>query len=219
MPRMARIVVPGFPHHITQRGIRGHRTFFNASDCLIYLEMLKELLPKAGVALWAYCLMPNHVHFVAVPSDERGLAVLFRPLHSQYAKRINAAHGWRGHLWQERFYSVVMDEPHTLAAMRYVEQNPVRAGLCKRPDQWRWSSIHANLAGRTDGLVDTRATRKVVSNWHEYTGSPVSAELQDSLRKCTRNGRPAGASKFIDDVEASIGKRVRKRKPGRSKDN
>jgi putative transposase len=130
VPKFPRLVVPGYPHHVTQRGVRRQQTFFDDTDYRAYIELIKELKLAAGVDIWAYCLMPNHVHLIAVPKAEHGLATLFGTAHHRYAKRVNAIHDWRGHLWQERFYSVVMNESHSLAAMRYVELNPVRAGLC-----------------------------------------------------------------------------------------
>lgn len=214
MPRCARIVVPGYPHHVTQRGIRKATTFFDSTDYLTYLELLRELRQSAGVTIWAYCLMPNHIHMVVVPDSESGLAKLFRPLHSRYALRVNAAHGWQGHLWQERFYSVAMDETHTLAAMRYVEMNPVRAGLCSDPEDWRWSSIHAHLAEREHELVDIGATKEIVSDWRPYLQQATPGSLQDSLRKQTRTGRPSGDSRFIGELERITGKPLTPRKPG-----
>ena len=211
MPRMARIVVPGLPHHITQRGIRGYRTFFKTLDYLTYIELLKEFRRTSGVSIWAYCLMPNHIHVVAVPDAKDSLAKLFRQVHSRYALRTNGTHGWKGHLWQERYYSSVMDEAHTLAALRYVELNPVRAGLCKKPQEWRWSSIHSHIGTRQDEIVDTAATRKLVPDWRSFVHADCPAALQDSLRKSTRTGRPAGDDDFIDLLERKTGKTIPKR--------
>ena len=136
MPRMARLVVPGFPHHITQRGGRKQRTFFEESDYAAYIRKLRGRLVEVEISIWAYCLMPNHVHFVAVPRAEDALSRLFGHVHAQYARRINKARDWQGHLWQERFHSVVLDESHLMAAVRYVELNPVRAGLSVAPQDW-----------------------------------------------------------------------------------
>jgi putative transposase len=217
MPRFPRLVVPGLPHHVTQRGIRKQRTFFKSLDYLTYLELLREHKEKAGVQIWAYCLMPNHIHMVVVPAAADSLAKFFGPVHCKYAVKVNAAHGWEGHLWQQRFYSTVMDEQHTLAAMRYVELNPVRAALCADPQAWRWSSFHANLRGSDDELVDTGATRTLVSDWSSYINEATPAAVQDALRKRTRTGRPVGTDAFIDELEARTGRKVRQRKPGSKK--
>lgn len=217
MPRTARLVVPGYPHHVTQRGIRGLRTFFGEADYALYLALLKDALSSSDMRIWAYCLMPNHVHFVCVPTREASLATLFRHLHSTYAKTINAQHGWKGHLWQERFYSAVMDEPHTIAALRYVELNPVRANLCVLPQDWRWSSANSNIRRHSDGIVDTSVTAEIAENWHDFLAIEPPEGLHDSLRNHTRTGRPAGDARFVDTLEAITGRSIRRRKPGPAK--
>lgn len=214
MPRKARLVVPGYAHHVTQRGVRGTKTFFCDEDYALYLRSFRKLLAESRLSVLTYCLMPNHIHAVLIPEDEKGLANLFRPLHGDYARRINSKHGWRGHLWQERFYSVVMDEAHTLAALRYVEMNPVRAGMCSQPDCWPWSSVHANLGIADDEIVDTAAVARIAGDWRTYLHPPGDDDLQDSLRKHTRCGRPAGGDDFIDELERVTGKTIRPRKTG-----
>lgn len=204
MPRLPRIVVPGMPHHVTQRGIRKKKVFFRELDYRIYLELAREYKEKAEVDVWAYCLMPNHIHMVVVPRHESSLSKFFGPVHSRYAVRVNAVHGWQGHLWQQRFYSTVMDEAHTLMAMRYVELNPVRAGLCSNPREWRWSSIHPHLGKRDDSLVNENSTKSLVPNWAEYINGTTPAHQQDALRNHTRTGRPVGTAEFIDSVKRRI---------------
>lgn len=201
MPRAPRLVVPGLPHHVTQRGIRKKTTFFDVADYLAYLALLKKYMVKARVEIWTYCLMPNHIHMIVVPENTSSLAKLFGPVHCRYAARVNAAHEWQGHLWQQRFYSTVMDERHTLAAMRYVELNPVRAGLCKSPEEWRWSSVCANLGIDDSPLVNTEATRSLVDDWQSYLNEAASSEMMTSIREHTRSGRPAGSEYFIHNLE------------------
>ena len=133
MPRRARLVVPNVPHHVTQRGNRKQTTFFFEDDYRYYLELLKQAKAKANVEIWCYCLMPNHVHFVVVPKTGDGLRRLFQEAHRRYTAYINKRQEWRGHLWQERFHSCPMDEAHLLEAPRYIERNPIRAGLCQNP--------------------------------------------------------------------------------------
>ncbi len=214
MPKFARLVVPGYPHHVTQRGIRKQRTFFDHSDYQAYTELLANLRKSAGVRIWSYCLMPNHVHVIAVPSDRQALAKLFGVVHQRYAKRINAEHGWYGHLWQARFFSAVMDESHTLAAMRYIELNPVRAGLCERAELWPWSSVHAHLGTRTDPLIDSCSLIDDIDNWAVFLDEYSASDLIGSLRSTTRTGRPAGSNEFIDRLESETGRRIHRRKPG-----
>ena len=112
MARLPRIVLPGIPHHVTQRGNRRERVFFEDGDYALYLDLMSEAAARSRVAIWAYCLMPNHVHIVAVPSDEDGLRRTFRYVHRHYTGYINARMRVTGHLWQGRFSSVAMDEPH-----------------------------------------------------------------------------------------------------------
>ena len=214
MPRMARLVVPGYPHHVTQRGNRRQRTFFEAADYLAYLKLLSTVKTEAGVEIWAYCLKPNHVHLVAVPQEEKGLARMLGITHHRYARRVNVAHGWRGHLWQERFHSFVMDETHLLAAVRYIELNPVRAGLCHAVDDWRWSSVHAHFCGKSDGIVTTEPMREMITDWRRYLSFDNAPELTETLRSHTKTGRPAGNKSFIETLESLSGRRLRRNKPG-----
>ncbi|MGB2823526.1 MAG: transposase, partial [Phycisphaerae bacterium] len=153
MARLARVVAPGYPHHVMQRGNRRQKTFFSVGDYSAYLELLAEWCGKCGVEVWAYCLMPNHVHLVVVPATADGLRRGIGEAHRRYTRRINFRKGWRGHLWQGRFASFVMDEDYLLEAVRYIEMNPVRAGLAATADAWRWSSAAAHVAGRDDVLV------------------------------------------------------------------
>lgn len=214
MPKFPRLVVPGYPHHVTQRGIRRQQTFFDNSDYRAYIELIKELRVVAGVDIWAYCLMPNHVHLIAVPKAKHSLARLFGTAHHRYAKRVNAIRDWRGHLWQERFYSVVMDETHTLAAMRYVELNPVRAGLCGRAEEWNWSSARGNMGIRSDELIEDSVVRNIISDWGLFLAEDEKSGFINSLRKQTNTGRPSGDDLFIDVLERKTGRRIRRCKPG-----
>ena len=214
MPKFARLVVPGYPHHVTQRGIRRQQTFFSDADYGAYLELVRKCKVIAAVDILAYCLMPNHVHIIAVPENSRSLARLFGPVHHRYAQRVNAINDWRGHLWQQRFYSVVMDENQTLAAMKYVEMNPVRAGLCKRADEWPWSSVHANLGERDDEIVDESEVRQVIADWSEFLTGEGDSEFVNSLRAQTSTGRPTGDDDFVESLEQKTGRRIRRRRPG-----
>jgi putative transposase len=217
MPRMARVVIPDYPHHVTQRGNRGQRTFFEAADYRAYLDLIADLKDRAGVEIWAYCLMPNHVHLVAVPKHSWSLAKLFGLAHYRYARRANAVNNWTGHLWQARFHSFVMDENHLLAAVRYVELNPVRAGLCERPEQWRWSSARAHIHKNFDGLLSLDAMQDRIDDWRQYLCEEDRPEITDALRRHSRTGRPAGGSEFIDKLEEMTGRRLRPCKPGPAK--
>lgn len=214
MARMPRVVVPHYPHHVTQRGNRRQKTFFLDEDYQAYLGLLTELKAKAGVEVWAYCLMPNHVHLVLVPDQPDSLARLFRVIHREYTRRINFRENWRGHLWQERFHSFVMDEAHLIAAVRYVEMNPVRASLCSHPEQWRWSSVHAHLKGQDDGLVSVEPMAAIINDWPRYLAAPERPRQHDNIRRHTRTGRPVGNDSFIDHLEMITGRNLRPKKSG-----
>jgi putative transposase len=214
MPRFARLVVPGYPHHVTQRGARRQQTFFSDDDYTAYLALLDQQLPKADSEILAYCLMPNHVHFIVVPHRRNSLATLLQRTHARYARRVNKRNDWRGHLWQERFHSFVMDEDHLLAAGRYVELNPVRAGLSVRADEWPWSSVHFHLGRTFDPLIQSGGMSSYVADWASYLDESSLDDRFDDLRRCTRNGRPAGSRHFIEDLEFATGRRLIRRKPG-----
>ncbi len=214
MARLKRIVVPGYPHHVTQRGVRKQTVFFDDADYKAYLDIAMALRTDSAVDVWAYCLMPNHVHMVVIPRSENSLARFFGRVHSRYARRTNRRHGWSGHLWQERFYSAAMDEKHTIAAMRYVEFNPVRAMLCTTPLAWPWSSARGNVGAATDSLIDTHNASKVAGDWSEFLAGFSAANEIEGIRKNTRTGRPIGDDQFVGELERVTGQALLKRRPG-----
>jgi len=197
MPRMARLVVPGYPHHVTQRGARKQETFFCDQDYEMYIEIMAAIKRKLEVAIWAYCLMPNHVHLIVVPNRRDGLAQLFGRSHRTYALAINARDGWQGHLWQERYHSFAMDEEHLLSAVRYVEMNPVRACLCSDPAQWKWSSYHAHIEGKDDRMVTVGPMLERIVDWKKYVTFATAEEELESLRRHSLSGRPIGDPGFV----------------------
>lgn len=214
MARIPRVEVVDFPHHVTQRGSRRLQTFYSDGDYRAYLRLLVEAKEKARVAVWAYCFMPNHVHLIVVPTARGGLTRLMQHSHRRYAWRVNKRMEWKGHLWQSRFYSCPMDEEHLIAAVRYVELNPVRARLCEDPNDWRWSSIHAHLKGEDDALVDVRPMLDRVRDWKSYLNESVADSVIESIRNASATGRPAGDDSFVSMVETATGIRLRKCKPG-----
>lgn len=193
MPRIPRIVVPHFPHHVTQRGNRRQKVFFSDTDYQIYVSLVSKALLNTGTQILAYCLMPNHVHLVAVPATTDGLSRVFREAHVRYTRMINKRENWCGHLWQERFHSFVMDEKHLVAAVRYVEMNPVRAGLCSRPEEWPWSSVHGHLQKKDDKLVTVKPMLDLIQgDWNTYLNCANSSEATQNIRKHNSTGRPLG---------------------------
>jgi len=215
MARLPRLVLPGIPHHVTQRGNRRERTFFEDGDYQLYLDLLAEAAPRAGVEVWAYCLMPNHVHIVATPSDEHGLWRTFRHVHRHYTGFINARQRTTGHLWQGRFSSVAMDEPHFVTALRYIALNPVRARLTARAQDWPWSSARAHLAGEDDGIVTVAPALERVGDFPAFLSEPFDEALTyAALRAAESIGRPIGSPQWLEDMETRTGLTLRPRKPG-----
>jgi putative transposase len=214
MARLARVVAAGLPHHVTQRGNRRQRVFFGDDDYATYRGLLTEGCRAAGVAVWAYCLMPNHVHLILVPSDPDGLRAALGEAHRRYTRHVNSREEWRGYLWQGRFASHAMDEPHLLAAARYVELNPVRAKLARRAGDWRWSSARAHLAGRDDGCVATRPLLDLAPDWRAFLRGGLSEDEHRAIRAAERTGRPLGSDRFIARLEKRLGRSLARQKPG-----
>lgn len=214
MARLARIVVAGVAHHVTQRGNRRQQVFFGDEDYAAYRALIAESARVAGVAVWAYCLMPNHVHLIMVPPDESGLRAALADAHRRYSRRINFREGWRGYLWQGRFASVAMDEAHLMTCARYVELNPVRAGLVARAADWPWSSAAAHLAGIDDALVTVAPMRERVDDWAAFLAQGLEDETREAIRRGERTGRPLGSTAFIASLEQQTGRTLARQRPG-----
>jgi putative transposase len=215
MARLPRLVIPGIPYHVTQRGNRRQRTFFEDADYALYRDLLAQAAERAGAQVWAYCLMPNHVHIIIVPSDEDGLRRTFADTHRRYTGYINARHRWTGHLWQGRFGAVAMDETHLAAAVRYVALNPVRARLVERAQDWRWSSVAAHLSGIDDPLLTPAPVLDRYGDFAAFLGDPVADEAAwRALRMSETSGRPLGADVWLDDLEAKTGRTLKPQKRG-----
>jgi len=215
VPPMARLVIPGMPHHVTQRGNRRQQTFFNDGDYAAHLELMAEWCREEGVEIWCHCLMPNHIHLIAVPRAEESLRRAIGEAHRRYTRRINFREKWRGYLWQGRFASFVMDEPYLLAAARYAELNPVRAGLVASAEEWPWSSARPHLLGRDDGLVNVAPLLAIAPDWAAFLNSALPEEELRELRQHSRTGRPLGSHSFLDRLEDMVGRSLRPKKGGR----
>src|SRR5208283_784768 len=214
MARLARVVIPGLPHHITQRCNRRQQTFFNEGDYAAYLELITEWCREQGVEIWCYCLMPNHTHSIAVPSSDDGLRWAIGETHRRYTRRINFREKWRGYLWQGRFASFVMDEPYLLAAARYVELNPVRAQLVASAGDWPWSSARAHLSGRDDQLVKVAPLLELIGDWGAFLNSAMPEEDLRDIRHHTRTGRPLGDETFLARLEEMVRRVLKPQKRG-----
>jgi putative transposase len=214
MARLARVVAAGIPHHVTQRGNRRQKVFFGDDDYALYKSLLSEGCRAAGTEVWAYCLMPNHVHLILVPSDEDGLRAALGEAHRRYTRHINIREGWRGYLWQGRFASFPMDDAYLMSCARYVELNPLRAKLARRARDWKWSSARAHLARRDDGLVRVKPLLALAPDWADFLGEGLGAEPLSAIRKSERTGRPLGSAPFLKRLEKRLGRVLARRKPG-----
>lgn len=214
MSRFARVVVPGLPHHVTQRGNRREQVFFGDGDYRYYLKLTAAAARAVGVEIWAYCLMPNHVHFLVVPSTPDGLRAMFADTHRRYTAFINARREQTGHLWQGRFASVVMDERHLLAALRYVALNPVRAGLVERAVDWPWSSARAHVAGLDDGVVRVEPALGRTGDFTTFLGETQDEGAVAALRASYVSGRPVGEPSWLTELEGRVGRSLAKGRPG-----
>jgi len=214
LARLRRLVIPGVPYHVTQRGNRRQQTLFEDGDYALYIDLLADAARRAGASVWAYCLMPNHVHLIVVPSDPDGLRRTFADGHRRYTGFINARHRWTGHLWQGRFGAVAMDDEHLVHAARYVAMNPVRARLCERACDWSWSSARAHCAGKDDALVTVAPLLERVGDFEAFLGMEEDQQATRALRIAETTGRPLGAAAWIEQLEQATGRSLARRKPG-----
>lgn len=220
MAREARIVLPGVPHHVTQRGNYQQDVFFCDEDRRVYLRYLRDSALRYGLEVGAFCLMTNHVHLVVTPRTQTSLSKALGRTHLMYAQHVHQAHGRLGHLWQARFYSCPLDEARAHNAMIYVELNPVRAKIVRAPWRYPWSSAaaHCGMGGDPSRLLDCAAwfERMPPTRWKATLRSGLeSDEVGESLRQHTRAGRPLGDEPFLRALENSLQKRVRARGRGR----
>lgn len=211
MPRVARIVIPGIPHHICQRGNNRQDIFFTDDDRIRYLEILKKQSQQFGLAISGYCLMSNHVHLIATPSAQDSMARTIGITNMIYTQYINRLYERSGHLWQNRFYSCAMDDRHFLTALAYIERNPVRAKIVRNALAYPWSSAGAHLdKADTSGFLNLGEWSKfsIAIDWEKWLTRHEDAEEVDRLRLNTNRGRPLGSARFLDELEAQIEKRL-----------
>lgn len=198
MPRSARIVFPGIAHHVVQRGNRRQRLFFDDRDRRAYLGLIAAALERSGTACLAWCLMDNHIHLILLPHRADGLRAPLASAHTAYAQRINRMRELNGHLFQGRFRSYAMDEAHLMAAARYVENNPVAAGLVGRAESWPWSSARAHVAGLGDGLTDVAALGRHLPDWRAMLARGLEAgDEAERIERALRSGRPLGEPAWL----------------------
>ena len=209
MPRASRIVIPGLAHHVTQRGNRRQPIFFSDEDRETYKGLISHYCGKTGTRCLAWCLMDNHVHLILVPPSTDDLRATLAAAHTVYSQRINAAQQTSGHLFQGRFASYAMDEAHLFMAARYVENNPVKAGLVSRAEDWPWSSARAHVSGRSDGLTDISSLSGWIANWRAMLERGLeAADESEEVERATRSGLPLAKAQWREALAAELGRRL-----------
>lgn len=209
MARLARSTIAGYPHHVVQRGNYDQPVFDTEDDYRRYLSWLWEYAPRYEVEIWAYCLMPNHVHLICVPKTEDSLARAFNTLHMRYAQYFNGKRAVSGHLWRARFMSCVLDGPSVREEVRFVETNPVRKGIVERAEDYFWSSALGHMSGRPDPLLtDGRFLPYGIFDWGAYLARSGDELVIRRVRECLKTGRPAGDPSFVRELEGITGRRL-----------
>jgi putative transposase len=198
VPRTARIVIPGVAHHITQGGNRQQAVFFSDEDYRAYCDILAIALTRHSTRCLAWCLMPNHIHLILVPATVDGLRATLSSVHTTYAQRINQQQQASGHLFQGRYASYAMDDAHMMVAARYIENNPVKAAMVAKAEDWQWSSARAHCGRGADGLTDVEALGRHISNWAAMLAGGL--EAADQVDEAIRTGRPQGAPDWLKQV-------------------
>jgi len=217
MPRIARIIAPGYPHHITQRGNNRATVFFDDEDRQIYLKLLTIYAHKHSMQIWAYCLMNNHIHLLAVPKTETALARGIGLTNQIYTQYLNRKLNHSGRIWQNRFFScVVENEQYLWAVTRYIERNPLKVGMVKNPEVYRWSSAKAHMTGAEDAVLGS-ASWLITSERSAYAEFVRAGddEMDEAIRKATSTGRPLGSEKFIETLEFQKKRPLKPKKLGR----
>lgn len=213
--RPPRVVIPGCPHHLLQRGNRKANVFNDDSDRLVYLRLLRDAAELYRVFIWAYALMCNHVHDIAVPETEKSLGRMIKDAHGEYSKYFNTKYGLVGHAWQARFKSFPMEPGHCYNAIRYVERNPVRAGIVERAEDYLWSSAAAHCGLRDDSVLSGDCSLVgEIENWSEWLHAKNPEGVDDLIRQHTRIGRVLGSNEFIIGAERQTGRKLRPQKRG-----
>lgn len=212
MARIKRIVIPNTPHHVTQRGVRSMNIFFKHDDYEYYKKILFEQSKIHGLKIVSYCLMTNHVHLIVIPKTKESLAKAIGETHRLYTRKINFEQKVKGHLFQERFYSTPLDDEHFLHALKYVEQNPVKAHMVKYPWNYKYSSATYRLKLiQEDKLLSNHKLIDGIENYKNFLLEDINVEI---LKEKTRTGKPCGNEEFYDKIQSLVGIDYRNKKPG-----
>lgn len=216
MARQARIVIENTPHHITQRGNRGEFIFFKKEDYQTYIDILTQACKRFHVSLYSYCLLPNQVHLLVEPKESKLMARAIGEAHRRYTNHINNTKNWRGHLFQDRFFSYAIDEQYALRAARYIETLPVTLKLTPRPENYLWSSAKGRIKiNKTSDFIKQFHSFHAIHNWEDYLSRPMDTDEMNQIQLHLQTGRPRGSALFLDSIERKIGRPVRPQKRGR----
>lgn len=216
MPRTARVVVKDVPYHVTQRGNRRQDVFYSDDDRRMYLSLLRDYAERYSLEILAYCLMTNHIHLIVIPHCLDSIANTLRILHIRHCQMINARFGWSGHLWQGRYFSTALDDPHLYAAARYVERNPVRAGIVKRAEDYLWSSAAFHLGMRKDRLIKSETMwGGWVPDWERELRGAEDDHVLETIRNRIHCGFPCGDEEFVSKLSDVVGRPLVLRPQGR----
>jgi putative transposase len=209
MARLARSTVIGYPHQVTQRGNYDQAVFEEEADFRRYLAWLQECADRYSVEIWAYCLMRNHVHYICVPMVAGALARTFNTLHMKYAQYFHGKKGVTGHLWKGRFLSCILDDRSVFEEVRFIENNPVRAGLVERAEDYPWSSARHHVLGEPDPVLrDGCFLKSDVQDWRAYLADRGDEPVVRRTWQCLKTGRPAGDERFVHGLEEIVGRRL-----------
>ncbi|MBU1023262.1 transposase [bacterium] len=215
MPRIARTILKNIPYHLTQRGNRQQDTFFSTDDRKRYLKWLSHYSELYGFNIVAYCLMTNHIHIVGIPQRDRGMTLTIQTVQMRHTQAVNRENGWKGHLWQSRYFSSALDDTHLWLAIRYVEQNPVRAGIVANAQDYIWSSAACHCGLRPDPVLsDLPELSDAFDGWDEILKEVPDNESIEKLRKRTYAGIPCGDEKFLKRISKRTGRQINVREPG-----
>ncbi len=217
MARLARISVAQLPYHVTQRGNRRQSVFFREEDYRTYLALLQEENRRWQLKIWAYCLMTNHVHLIVWPETDQSLHRAIAETHRRYTRYINFREKWRGYLWQGRFGSVPLDEAHLIAAMRYVERNPVEAGMVEKAIDYPWSSAQSHVLGIPNPLLSPCFVTEQTPDWADFLSASDEPLTVSRIEAQVRTGRPCGSVKFLGHLEQTLGYRIQRLPAGRKR--
>ena len=219
MPRRPRFVLPGVAHHVTQRGNHQQNVFLTNRNRARYLEILAEHSHRHDLRILGWCLMTNHIHLIAIPGTEESMSLALGEAHSRYTLEVNRQQQWSGHLWQGRFHSSPLEEAHLMAALRYVDQNPVRAAMVLRACDWPWSSAlaHTDAAARAPlldwpwarWLKEARLGDWDYADWNARLAGEQPPQELDRIRRSTKLGAPLGGDAFVEKLEQMAGRRLR----------